>query len=154
GVTEVSIDMWGGYPLVVEKMFPNAQIFYVRFHVMQHVNRELNKLRRTVGVTERGSKYLLLSIGAYLDVEDQEKLKLILEQSPCLNIAYQLKEELGSIYETSKTLKSATRQLKKWLIYAKLFYQQSAQMISSHLEGICNYFISHATSGVMEGINN
>jgi len=146
--------MWGGYPLVVEKMFPNAQIVYDRFHVMQHVNRELNKLRRTVGVTERGSKYLLLSIGAYLDVEDQEKLKLLLEQSPCLNIAYQLKEELRSIYETSKTLKSATRQLKKWLIYAKLFYQQSAQMISSHLEGICNYFISHATSGVMEGINN
>jgi len=47
GVTEVSIDMWGGYPLVVEKMFPNAQIVYDRFHVMQHVNRELNKLRRT-----------------------------------------------------------------------------------------------------------
>jgi len=133
GVTEVSIYMWGGYPLVVEKMFPNAQIVYDRFHVMQHVNRELNKLRRTVGVTERGSKYLLLSIGAYLDVEDQEKLKLLLEQSPCLNIAYQLKEELRSIYETSKTLKSATRQLKKWLIYAKLFYKQSAQMISSHL---------------------
>ncbi|MBC6474409.1 MAG: transposase [Hormoscilla sp. GM102CHS1] len=27
-------------------------------------------------------------------------------------------------------------------------------MISSHLAGICNYFISHATSGVMSGINN
>ncbi|HYN44442.1 MAG TPA: transposase [Candidatus Limnocylindrales bacterium] len=23
-----------------------------------------------------------------------------------------------------------------------------------HLQGICNYFISRATSGVMEGINN
>ena len=44
-VTEVSIDMWGGYPLVVEKIFPNAKIVYARFHVMQHVNRELNKLR-------------------------------------------------------------------------------------------------------------
>ena len=96
-VTEVSIDMWGGYPLVVEKMFPNAQIVYDRFHVMQHVNRELNKLRITVGVTERGSKYLLLSNGADLNVEEQEKLKVILEQSPCLDIAYQLKEELRSI---------------------------------------------------------
>ncbi|MBC6455302.1 MAG: transposase [Hormoscilla sp. SP5CHS1] len=35
-----------------------------------------------------------------------------------------------------------------------MFYQKSAQMISSHLAGICNYFISHATSGVMSGINN
>ncbi|MBO1346236.1 MAG: transposase [Hormoscilla sp. GUM202] len=81
-------------------------------------------------MTERRSKYLLLSIGADLDVEDQGKLKVLLEQSPCLNIADQLKEEIRSIYETSKTLKSAKRQLKKWLIYAKL----SAQMISSHLD--------------------
>ena len=26
--------------------------------------------------------------------------------------------------------------------------------IRDHLEGICNYFISRTTSGVMEGINN
>ena len=154
GVREVSIDMWGGYPLVVEKIFPNAQIVYDRFHVMQHVNRELNKLRKTVGVTERGSKYLLLSNGADLDVEAQKKLEVILAQFPCLAIAYQLKEELRAIYENSKTLKSAKRLFKKWLRYAKLFYQKSAQMIENHLAGICNYFISHTTSGVMEGINN
>lgn len=153
-VTEVSIDMWGGYVKVVEKIFPNAQIVYDRFHVMQHVNRELNLLRRMAGVTARGSKYLLLSNGVDLDVESQEKLEVILAQSPCLAIAYQLKEELRAIYETSKTLKSAKRKIKKWLIYAKLFYHQSAQMIDSHLAGICNYFISHTTSGVMEGINN
>lgn len=96
----------------------------------------------------------MLSNGADLDKESQEKLKIILEKSPCLEIAYQLKEEFRSIYETSNTLKSAKRKFKKWLIYAKLFYKKSAQMISSHLAGICNYFISHATSGVMEGINN
>ncbi|MBC6475624.1 MAG: transposase, partial [Hormoscilla sp. GM102CHS1] len=49
GVTEVSIDMWGGYTLVVEKILPNAQIVDDRFQIMQHVNRELNKLRRLVG---------------------------------------------------------------------------------------------------------
>ena len=116
--------------------------------------RELNKLRRTVKVTERGSKYLLLSNAADLDVEPAKKLEEISAQSPCLAIAYQLKEELRAIYETSKTLKSAKRKVKKWLIYAKLFERESAQMIASHLEGICNYFISHATRVVMEGINN
>lgn len=154
GVTEVSIDMWGGYTKIVEKIFPNAQIVYDRFHVMQHINRELNLWRGTVGVTSRGSKYLLLRNGAELDEEQREKLEGILSQSPCLAMVYQLKEELRSIYETSKTLKSAKRKLKKWLSYAKLFYHKSAQMIDSHLAGICNYFISHATSGVMEGINN
>ncbi|MBC6423587.1 MAG: transposase [Hormoscilla sp. SP5CHS1] len=95
------------------KIFPNAQIVYDRFHIMQHVNRELNKLRRLVRVTDRGSKYLLLSIGADIDKESQEKLKVILEKYPCLEIAYQLKEELRSIYETSKTLNSAKRKFKK-----------------------------------------
>ncbi|WAS06706.1 transposase [Gloeomargaritales cyanobacterium VI4D9] len=28
------------------------------------------------------------------------------------------------------------------------------QTIRTHLPGICNYFISRTTSGVMEGINN
>jgi len=70
--------MWGGYTLVVEKILPNAQIVDDRFQIMQHVNRELNKLRRLVGVTDRGSKYLLLSRGADIDKESQEKIKVIL----------------------------------------------------------------------------
>jgi len=106
--------MWGGYTLVVEKILPNAQIVDDRFQIMQHVNRELNKLRRLVGVTDRGSKYLLLSRGADIDKESQEKIKVILEKYPCLEIAYQLKAELRSIYETSKILNSAKRKFKKW----------------------------------------
>ena len=57
-VTEVSVDMWGGFAKVVEKVFPNAQLVIDRFHVMQPVNQELNAIRKAVGVTQRGSKYL------------------------------------------------------------------------------------------------
>lgn len=44
--------------------------------------------------------------------------------------------------------------MKKWLVQAQVFYPKAAQTIRNHLEGICNYFISRTTSGVMEGINN
>ena len=32
-------------------------------------------------------------------------------------------------------------------------YRDSAAMIERHLEGICQYFANHTTSGVTEGIN-
>ena len=63
-VEEVSVDMWGGFPEVIKQVFPNAQIVVIdRFHVMKVVNRDLNKLRRAAGITDRCSKYLLLSNG-------------------------------------------------------------------------------------------
>jgi transposase len=48
--------MWGGFPKVIEQVFLNAQLVIDRFHVMA-VNKDLNKLRRGVGITDRGSKY-------------------------------------------------------------------------------------------------
>lgn len=60
-VEEVSVDMWGGFPKVIKKVFPNAKVIIDRFHVMKVVNKDLNKLRRAAGITDRQSKYLLLS---------------------------------------------------------------------------------------------
>jgi len=41
-VEEVSIDMWGGSPKVIKKVFPNAEIIIDRFHVMKVVNWSLD----------------------------------------------------------------------------------------------------------------
>ncbi len=54
-VTEVSVDMWGGFEKVVTKVWPNAQLVIDRFHVMQQLNQELNAIRKAVGITQRGS---------------------------------------------------------------------------------------------------
>jgi Transposase len=40
-----------------------------------------------------------------LNEVEKQKLFDLLEQSPCLTIAYELKEELREIYETSFTVK-------------------------------------------------
>jgi transposase len=153
GVEEVSVDMWAGFVKVIEAIFPNAKIVYDRFHVMQQVNRELNKLRKLMKVTKKGIKFLLLSNGEKLQKEEQEKLNKILVDHPCLKIAYEIKEELRRIYEKRQTFKGGKRELEKWLRTASLLYQQSAQMIKSHLEGICNYFTNRTTNATAEGIN-
>lgn len=43
--------------------------------------------------------------------------------------------------------------MNKWLKIAHFFGSDAVQTIRSHLQGICNYFINRASSGVMEGIN-
>jgi transposase len=153
GVEEVSVDMWEGFPKVIQSVFPNARIVYDRFHVMQQVNRELNKFRRLVKVTSRKAKYLLLKNGKDLKTEEWEELNKIFCEHPCLQIAYEFKERLREIYETSKTIKGGRREIKKWLRTARVFYQESTSMIKRHLEGICNYFVHRTTNGVAEGIN-
>ena len=153
-VEEVSVDMWGGFPKVREQVFPNAKLVIDRFHVMKAVNKDLNKLRRGIGITDRGSKYLLLSNRINLEQEQIEKLEIILKKSECLRIAYDMKEEFREIYEANMTVTIAQTEFKDWLNYAKIFFQESASTIVNHFEGICNYFLNCTTSGVMEGINN
>lgn len=153
-VEEVSVDMWGGFPKVIKKVFPNAQIVIDRFHVMKVVNRDLNKLRRAAGITDRCSKYLLLSNGVNLDPEQIDKLELTLKKSECLRIAYEMKENFRRIYETNLTVEKGQKKIKEWLNHAQVFFRESASTIENHFEGICNYFLHRTTSGVMEGINN
>jgi transposase len=153
-VEEVSVDMWGGFPKVIEQVWTNAKLVIDRFHVMKTVNKDLNKLRRGIGITDRGSKYLLLSNRINLEQAQIEKLEMTLKKSECLRIAYEMKEEFREIYETHMTVKIAQTEFKNWLNYASLFFQESASTIVNHFEGICNYFLNRTTSGVMEGINN
>lgn len=153
-VQEVSIDMWGGFPKVIAQVFPNAVLVYDRFHVMKLVNSELNKLRKTVGMTLRGSRYLLLKNQTDLTEEQRLKLELVLNHSCCLRIAYELKEEFRQIYQTARTPESGRHRFQTWLHHAQALYQESCQTIRDHLDGICNYFISHSSSGAIEGINN
>jgi transposase len=153
-IEEVSVDMWGGFPKVVEEVFPNAVIVIDRFHVMKAVNQELNKIRKQSGVLERGSKFILLKNGADLTLEETTKLEQLLQRSKRLKQAYVWKEEFRAIYEQSLTVEEGKSQIKAWLCKAQKVYSEVIITISSHLDGISNYFRNRTTSGVIEGINN
>ena len=42
-VSEVSVDMWGGFPKVIQKVWTNAIVVYDIFHIMKYVNEELKR---------------------------------------------------------------------------------------------------------------
>jgi transposase len=45
--------MWGGFPKVIKKVFPHAQVIIDLFHVIKVVNKKLDKLLRAAGITDR-----------------------------------------------------------------------------------------------------
>jgi transposase len=153
-VEEVSMDMWGGFPKVVKEVFPNAVIVIDRFHVMKAVNDELNKIRKQVGMFERGSKFLLLKNGEDLKEEETKNLEQILRCSTRLKKAYEWKEEFRAIYEQPLSIEAGKEKIKQWLGQAQTIYCEVIGTIQSHLDGICNYFRNRTTNGAMEGMNN
>ena len=147
---EVCVDMWGGFPKVIREVFPNAKTVVDRFHVQKLVNKALNKIRLALNLKGLENRYLLMNNQANLANEEQEKLELILNFSPSLRIAHELKEELITIYNSDITPCGGMRKMKKWLISAKVMFGSAADTLDSHLEEICNYFNNRTTSGVTE----
>jgi transposase len=152
-VKEVSVDMWGGFQKVIQQVFPNASTVIDRFHVIKLVNQALNRIRLLLDFKGLKNRSLLLRNHQDLSLEEKLELENLLNQSACLRIAYELKEELRDIYETSTSFKMGFRRMKKWLTYARLIFGKTADTLEAHLREICHYFINHTTSGVMEGIN-
>jgi transposase len=146
--------MWGGFQKVIKQVFPNALIVIDRFHVMKLVNKALNKIRLLLDFKGLKNRCLLMKNESELIEEEKKELEKLLNQSPSLRIAYELKEELRDIYETSTTIKMGMRKLEKWLVMARCFFGQTAETLAKHIQPICHYFINRTTSGVMEGINN
>lgn len=153
-VEEVSVDMWGGFPKVVEEVFPNAVIVFDRFHVMKPVNEELNLIRKQVQVKDKGIKFILLKNGENLTRKEKTKLEEILSRSKRLRSAYEWKEEFREIFEKSTNVEEGKLRLSEWLNKARAVYCDAITTIRNHIDGICNYFINRTTSSVMEGINN
>jgi len=156
GVEQVSVDMWGGFPKVIEKVFPNAVIVTDRFHVMKAVNEELNKIRKQtrLNVKIKGEKWLLLKNKEDLKEEELEKLELVLKQSARLRKAYEYKESFREIYEKVNEKEEGRLKFTEWLENAKSIYTDVISTIRRNLDSICNYFLSRTTNGAMEGINN
>ena len=78
---------------------------------------------------------------------------MLLQISPILRVAHELKEEILKIYNSNITPLNAIKQIKKWLTSAKVILGNAADTLSLHLSEICNYFKNRTTSGVTEGLN-
>jgi len=138
-VEEVSVDMWGGFPKVIAQVFPNTHCIRP-ISCYEKVNDALNKLRILLGITDRNSKYLLLSNFENLSKKQQQELEQVLRISLYPNCLWN-EEDFRQIFETSSTFHSGRNRIEKWLRYAQLFLSEVSQTIRQHLEFVITLWI-------------
>ena len=76
-VKTICIDIYPPYMNMISEMFPNAEIIIDRFHMVQNINRELNKARVKLMnqyKNKKGSTYTILKNFWKVILEDRDKV--------------------------------------------------------------------------------
>ena len=74
-VKTICIDIYPPYMNMIREMFPNAEIIIDRFHMIQNINKELNKARvKLINQYKKGSTYTILKNFWKVILEDRDKV--------------------------------------------------------------------------------
>lgn len=165
----VSMDMWRPYWSAVRELLPHAKIVADRFHMMKHLNHQLDLVRRALqrqaqktGDTAlyqvlKGSRWVLLKDRAALTPEQQAQLQEILALSAELRQIYRLREEFRHICDQITDRARAERFLRAWALKAEStgnrYMLKFVKTLRNWWEEFLNYFIERTTQGFVEGIN-
>ena len=161
------MDMWQAFRNSTERHAPGAQIVYDKFHILAHLSKALDLVRRQeykrVAEQDRrfikGQRYTLLSHKANLDLDGRRSLALLLKANKRISKAYVLKESFGQLwdYRNPTWARKFFENWKGQLKWSRLKpYQKFVNMVEGHWEGIVSYCDpQHKVSlGFMEGLNN
>ena len=106
------MDMWKAFRISTLKPdhAPTAAILFDKFHVMRHLGKALDTVRkreyaRLTGKDRayiKGQKYTLLSRRAHLTLDGRKALHKLLAANKRLNTAYLLKESFGQLWDYEK----------------------------------------------------
>ncbi len=159
-VEQVSIDMSPAFISGAFEMFPNAQLTFDKFHIIQHLNMamdQVRKLERKGNQLIKGHKYTFLKDRNKLTARQEESLDYLLAYYPVLGEAYRLKEMFKDVFQIQDP-QEAKGYLKFWCDMANESNIQPcikfANMIKARWFGIVNYFDTRLTNGILEGINS
>ena len=166
----VCTDMWEAYLKAVELVLPWAKVVVDRFHVAQKYHeaadklrkKELKRLKEELPETEykklKGSMWAFRKKPADLSEAQMQVLAHLLEYSPLLRLAYELRQKLTAIFEQELTKTEATAKIKEWCQDVQqtglTCFDSFLTTLNNHFDEITNYFINRLNSGFVEGLNN
>jgi transposase len=163
----VVMDMWKAFEKSTQEHLPEAAILYDKFHVIRHLNKALDEVRKQeykqASEQERkyikGKKYILLSREANLSTDGKNALAELCRKNKRLNTAYLLKENFDQLwsYRREGWARRFFDQWKESLKWQRLEpYKKFAGMIERHWEGIAEYCKpkNKISLGYVEGLNN
>ena len=161
------MDMWKPFRNAVNAHAPQAEIVFDKFHVLMHLSRALDEVRRSeykrVNEKERkfikGQRYTLLSNKENLTIEGKRSLKTLLKANRRLHKAYLLKESFEQMWDYSypgaaRTFFDNWKASLKWQRLKP--FEEFTGLVERHWAGIVSYCHPEAkvSLGFMEGLNN
>ena len=163
------MDMWKAFraSLLKKGHAPQATIIYDKFHIVQHLSKAMDQVRRNeyarlTGPKRRyikGQRYTLLSRWKNLTYDGKKTLKLLFKSNRRLNKAYLLQESFGQLWEY-ECPRWARRFFFNWresLRWQRLEpFERFADMVVDHWDGIEAYCHEEnkVPLGFVEGLNN
>ncbi len=164
-VKAMCCDMWQPYIDTIKEHLPEATLVFDRFHIMQHMLKAVDEVRREEAHELQKTNPELLKRTRYIwlknpeNLTDQQRARLghLEKLNLRCNRAYLLKESFREFWEY--TCRGwAKRFLKKWFWWATHSrlkpIRDFAWMLRRHEEDILNYFDERISNGAVEGMNN
>lgn len=161
----ICCDMWANYIDVVKEKAPQAMLVFDKFHIVRHLLRAVNDVRKMEQKALREAEPELLKGTRYIWLKNPENLTELqrtrlsdLEHMSLKTVrAYLLKELFAHLW-TYKRRGWAKRFLDRWFWWATHSrlkpLRDFAWMLRKHEDGILAYFDCRIDNGLVEAMNN
>jgi transposase len=161
----ICLDMWAPYMASVQQHVPQASLVFDRFHVVQHLNRAIDEVRRAEvrrlahqeGIDLKKTRFILLKNPWNLNPKEHRRLSHLLKLNLPVVRAYYLKEEFQRFWDYLQE-KRAQDHLRQWLWWATHSRLQPiiqfARLVKDHLPGLLAWTKLRISNGALEGMNN
>ena len=161
-IESICMDMSVPFKAGARKHFPKAKIIFDKFHVLNVLSVQLDKVRarENKGYHEilKRTKYLLLKNPNNLTKKDKVRLDELMEYQHLDTVqAYGLVLEFKKMFDYKKP-SYAAKYFKRW--YEKVMKSNIPEMIKAantllnHIEGILLHIKTNISNGKIEGMNS
>lgn len=164
-VTAICCDMWQPYIDSLTAYFPNVVLVFDKFHIVAHLNKAVDEVRREEARelkksntnVLKGTRYIWLKNPANLTENQKVTLSELEKMNLKINRAYLLKEAFSQLwtYQKKGWARKFLKQWFWWATHSRLKpLRDFAWMVRRHEDGILNYFKMPLSNGIVEGLNN
>lgn len=157
-IETISMDMWKAYINAAEKVCPKAAICHDKFHLVQHMNKAVDQVRREETKTQhelKKTRYIWLKDHAKLTDYQTEIFNTIKDINLQTAKAWRLKEMLRDCIQHCSTKSITTFYM--WVSEAQRSALKPvlkvAEMFTKHRQGILNALSFQKSNAMAERLN-
>ena len=164
-IEAVALDMWPAFINAAVEKFPEADIVFDRFHVSQHLNEAVDKVRRAEHKQLRsegsdmlaGSRYSWLKSPENLGEDQRRILDDLCGRNLKTSRAWAIKETFNEFWASRNEAfaEGVFRRWYSWAIRSRLEpVKRVARMLKKHYYGLETWFEHRISNAVSEGLNS